>query len=141
VAENQAEEFARADDMRKFSHRFVFRRRSQTDYNPLRTVFEFGHDLPDGVLVIRAVYQHGVIYPLEPVPGNWISGQQVSVDEAVAADASTADQLDQWLWDMQNLTAAIADLSEWKQIEDTLAEADRHAKAGIASSGTRLIAS
>jgi hypothetical protein len=77
--------------------------------------------------MIRAVIRNGTIVPLEPVPPQWIDGQELRVDESEGVPANPKDG-DEWLREMDAVTAELNDPKEWEQIEATLAEADQQAK-------------
>jgi hypothetical protein len=80
--------------------------------------------------MIRAVIKNGAIQPLEPLPAEWKDGRQVVVDQ-VEPTALEVGEIDRWASEMNELTAALNDAEEWREIEAALAEADREAKAVV----------
>jgi hypothetical protein len=42
--------------------------------------------------MIKAVWKHGTIHPLDPVPDEWADGQQLVIDTLDAADEEQADE-------------------------------------------------
>jgi hypothetical protein len=77
--------------------------------------------------MIRAVVKNGVIQPTEPLPADWNEGCAVVVEEL----DETSDTLEQWVNDMNALTAELDDPEEWRKIESVLREADRQAKTRV----------
>lgn len=79
--------------------------------------------------MIRAIVRNGAIHPLDPLPPEWCDGREVVVQEVEAATAAPPEETDNWYQEMETLTAGLNDPQEWEQIEATLTEADRQAKA------------
>ena len=77
--------------------------------------------------MIRAIVKNGIIQPTEALPADWSEGRTVTVEEL----DETADTLEQWVNDMNSLTAELDDLEEWQRIESALAEADGQAKSQV----------
>lgn len=83
--------------------------------------------------MVRAVYRDGVIYPLDPIPPEWASGQELRVelmdpfalDEEEIIDPA---EFDQWAREVNEAAAQLDDPEHWAQFERNLAEADRIAK-------------
>lgn len=80
--------------------------------------------------MIRAVIKNGAIQALEPLPAEWKDGRQVVVDP-VEPTALEVGEIDRWASEMNELTAALNDAEEWREIEAALAEADHEAKAVV----------
>ena len=74
----------------------------------------------------RAVLKNGVILPLEPLPPNWLDGQELSVESAPIDE----DDQDFERW-MSELNALIAenDPSDLDRVEKSIKAADDQAKA------------
>jgi hypothetical protein len=81
--------------------------------------------IEDFAMGIKAVIEHGIVRPLEPVPPDWVEGQELRIE--AAEDEREAP--DTWSQEMDALTANLYTPEEWTQIEDTLREADKQAKA------------
>lgn len=75
----------------------------------------------------RAILKNGVIYPVDPLPAEWVDGQDLLV-EAVQPDPPPADDL--WL---EALDAMVAcnDPEDLARLEAALREADEIAKAQV----------
>jgi len=56
-------------------------------------------------MTIKAILRDGRIQPLEPLPPDWIEGQELLVEEP--ASAGTQAQVDQWANDLDKTTAQI----------------------------------
>jgi hypothetical protein len=80
-------------------------------------------------MVIRAIVECGLIRPLEPLPTEWIDGQELRVVEAGTREES--EEPDSWCAEMDTLAAELADPEDWARIEAALTEADRQAKACV----------
>lgn len=77
--------------------------------------------------MIRAVLKDGVLHPVDPIPADWMPGQQALVEEGDRAIA-ISDDIDQWLRDLNSQTAALFTAEEWSLIEQNLNSADQQAK-------------
>jgi hypothetical protein len=75
----------------------------------------------------RAIVKGGMIYPIEPLPPDWIDGHEVVVEDA---RPDSPEAIDKWYADMEELTKDM-DPEEDKRLEEALAEADRLAKAQV----------
>lgn len=78
--------------------------------------------------MVRAVLRNGLFHPLDPIPADWVPGQQLQVEEIDAEPAIQSGDLDQWLRALDEATAQLDNSEEWTLIEQNLAEADRQAK-------------
>jgi hypothetical protein len=85
---------------------------------------------------IRAVIEQGIIRPLEPLPPDWVDGQELRIEAAEDEDGGEA--LDTWSQEMDALTANLYPPEEGAQIEETLREADQQAKAWVRHEMNRL---
>jgi hypothetical protein len=74
--------------------------------------------------MIRAVYRHGKIEPLDDVPGSWQDGQELVVDLRVGPDLR--ETIEQWSAEMD----AAGDLSDedHDQFMKALEEVERESK-------------
>ena len=79
-------------------------------------------------MMVRAVLRDGLFHPLDPIPADWVSGQQLRVEEIEAEPAIPSGDLDQWLRDLEEATSQLDNAQEWAMIEQSLAGADRQAK-------------
>jgi hypothetical protein len=75
--------------------------------------------------MIRAVVQNGLIFPLEPLPVDWIEGRIVVVENP---ESGAADDLDEWYRELERLGPAQYEPGEREQVRILMAEADAHAK-------------
>jgi hypothetical protein len=73
----------------------------------------------------KAVLKNGVICPLEPLPPEWVDGQELRVDAVV--DDEDQD-LDTWYQELQALVAQ-NDPEDCARVEQALRDADEQAKA------------
>lgn len=80
--------------------------------------------------MIKAVYQNGVIHPTEPIPDEWVDGQELEIVALPTRDESNLDALDEWYRDLERLAAEIDD-DEWEQMDTAIREADRLQKEGM----------
>ena len=78
---------------------------------------------------IKAVVEHGIIRPLEPLPPDWVEGRALRVEVAEAQEELEGP--DTWSQEMDILTADLYTPEESTQIEETLREADEQAKAWV----------
>lgn len=80
-------------------------------------------------MAIRAIIEHGQIRPLEPLPLEWVDGQELRILEAKPCDSPA--EPDTWSAEMDRLTADLDDPEDWARIDAALAEADMHAKSCV----------
>lgn len=80
--------------------------------------------------MIRAVLKDGVLHPVDPIPADWMPGQQFLVEESDHAIV-ISDDIDQWLRDLNTQTAALFTAEEWSLIEKNLQSADQQAKDSV----------
>ena len=78
--------------------------------------------------MIRALVENGIIQPLEPLPIEWQNGRKVVVADLADKEENGADDFEEWVEDMNRLSAELNDPKEWEEIDATLAEADRQNK-------------
>jgi hypothetical protein len=78
--------------------------------------------------MIRAIVRDGMILPIDPMPTEWINGQQVIVEDA---HSTPAGDLDQWYREIKELGPAQYEPGEWETVQTILREADEQAKAVI----------
>ena len=78
--------------------------------------------------MVRAILRDGLFHPLEPIPADWVPGQQLRVEEIESELVIDATDFDQWLRDLNEATSKLDNAEEWAVIEQNLAEADRQAK-------------
>jgi hypothetical protein len=79
-------------------------------------------------MMVRAVLRDGLLHPLDPIPADWVPGQQLRVEEMDADPVIQSSDLNQWLCDLKDATSELDNAEEWAAIERNLAEADRQAK-------------
>jgi hypothetical protein len=89
--------------------------------------------------MVRAVLRDGLFHPLDPIPADWVPGQQLRVEEIDPDSAVQSEDIDQWLRDLEDATAKLDDAQEWAVIELNLAEADQLAGDFAAGTKTREI--
>jgi hypothetical protein len=75
----------------------------------------------------RAILKDGVIYPIEPLPPDWMDGRELLVEDG---EQPSPAAIDRWYADMEELTKDM-DPEDDKRLEEALAEADRLAKAQV----------
>ena len=75
--------------------------------------------------MIRAVFRHGTIQPVEPVPATWSEGQALEISEPGSEDYSQSG--DEWLADLAAAAAKIPD-STHDEVAAILAEVERESK-------------
>jgi hypothetical protein len=80
-------------------------------------------------MVIRAVVEHGQIGVLEPMPLEWVGGQELCILEAESDKVS--GESDTWSLGMDALAAEADDPEDWARIDAALAEAEEQAKAHV----------
>lgn len=77
--------------------------------------------------MIRAIVQNGMLQPLDPIPGSWGDGRELSV--AVAEVVSETD-LDSWRLELEELVLA-NDSADFAQVQSLLSETDRLEKESM----------
>jgi predicted DNA-binding antitoxin AbrB/MazE fold protein len=76
--------------------------------------------------VIKAVYENGTIQPMEPIPTEWVEGQELEIVEVSPQEKERLDELDEWYRDVERLAAELDnDPEEWELLDAALREADR----------------
>jgi hypothetical protein len=78
--------------------------------------------------MIRAIVRDGMIRPTDPMPPEWINGQQVIVEDA---QPTPAEDLDEWYRELKELGPAQYKPGEWETVQSILREADEQAKAVV----------
>lgn len=78
--------------------------------------------------MVRAIFEHGVIRPLDALPSYWADGQELVVDEV--GDRSSPEDLERWAREMDVLAAEIPP-EDFERLEEALEQADREAKAHV----------
>ena len=72
----------------------------------------------------RAVLKNGLIYPVEPLPPEWVEGQELEVQEV---PDGTQDGLEQWYQELEAM-AAQNDKEDFARLKAALKEAHDVAK-------------
>lgn len=78
--------------------------------------------------MIRAVLRNGVFYPLEPIPADWVPGDQLRVEQIEATAPVIPAEIDQWSRQVDQAVQLLNDMEEWAAIERNLEAADACAK-------------
>jgi hypothetical protein len=81
------------------------------------------------VVVIRAIVEHGMIRPLDPLPVEWVDGQELRVLEAESCERLEEPEASRA--EMDTLSAEVGDPEDWVRIEAALVEAEIPAKSHI----------
>lgn len=74
----------------------------------------------------RAVLREGMIYPLDPLPPDWVDGLELQVEVAEELQDSP-EEIDRRFEKLEELVAQI-DPEDHRRLEAALAEADAQAK-------------
>jgi hypothetical protein len=74
----------------------------------------------------RAIVKNGVIYPLEPLPPDWVDGSEVRVEVAKESEDRT-EEIDRWYEELQALATQL-DPEDDEQFVDAIANVRRKAK-------------
>lgn len=74
----------------------------------------------------RAVLKNGVIYPVDPLPPEWIDGKELWIEESHEPDANLQGE-DHWLDELDAMVAE-NDPEDFKKLEEALRVADQEAK-------------
>ena len=77
--------------------------------------------------VIRAVIRGKKIELIDPLPQDWTEGREVVVEAA----APSVNGNDEWLAEMDRLSADLGTQEEWDRMNAALAKADAAAKAAV----------
>jgi hypothetical protein len=75
--------------------------------------------------MIRAVVKNGSIFPIGPIPPDWVEGFQVIVEDA---NPPPIEDLDEWYRELQELGPAQYEPGERETVQAILNEADKQAK-------------
>jgi hypothetical protein len=74
----------------------------------------------------RAVLKNGVIYPVDPLPPEWMDGKELVVQHAEEVE-NTEDALDNWLEEL-NAMCADSDPADEALIQASIEEQKRQSK-------------
>lgn len=77
---------------------------------------------------IRAILQHGVIQPIEPLPSTWIEGQELLIEEPIATTSN--EELRQWADDLEVSSARIPS-DEHERFLQALEGIERESKEAV----------
>ena len=80
--------------------------------------------------MIKAVYHNGEIHPTEPIPDDWVDGQELEIVALPTRDEADLDAIDEWYRDVERLAAEMDD-DDWEQMDAAIREADRLQKEGM----------
>jgi len=78
-------------------------------------------------MTIKAVIQNGRIEPLEPLPKDWLEGQEVVVESEVP---QTAREIDQWSSELEAAAARVP-AADHKRFMEALDEIERESKEAM----------
>jgi hypothetical protein len=78
-------------------------------------------------MTVKAVLRNGQIQPIEPLPANWIDGQELVVEDPGLPSAS---ELESWAREMDIETAKIP-IEEHDRFLRALEEAERESKDAV----------
>ena len=78
--------------------------------------------------MIRAYYRNGLIYPAEPVPPEWLDGQEVRVDSELDGSMDDPAEIDRWDAEWRRVGPLQYEPGERERVQAVLAEADALAK-------------
>lgn len=92
-------------------------------YNPDGCVDDHGE-----LVLIKAIYRNGLIYPAEPVPPDWSDGQAVIVETEWAEPSDDPGEIDRWVAEWRAVGPLQYEPGEREHVQAVLAEADRQAK-------------
>ena len=81
--------------------------------------------------MIRAVYRNGVIYPAEPVPPEWMDGQELRVEWDFEEPSDDLAEIDRWDAEWRRVGPFRYEPGERERVRATLEEADTQAKACV----------
>jgi hypothetical protein len=79
-------------------------------------------------MTIKAILNHGVIQPVDPLPPDWADGQELLVEEPSASNADA--QISQWAREMDAATAQIP-AEEHERFLTALDEIERDSKEAV----------
>jgi hypothetical protein len=76
----------------------------------------------------KAVLKNGAIIPLEPLPANWVEGQELRVEATAESNDEEDQDLDAWYQELQAMVAQ-NDPADFARVEQAIKEADEQAKS------------
>jgi hypothetical protein len=85
--------------------------------------------------MIRAFYRNGLIYPAEPVPPEWLDGQEVRVDSDSDSPGDDPGEIERWDAEWRRVGPFQYEPGERERVRAVLEEADALAKACGSRSG------
>ena len=78
--------------------------------------------------MIRAVYSHGSIVPIDQLPADWEEGQTLCIEPEVDWDNPSHADLQKWFDELQAMGTTQYEPGEKERMEAVMGEADRQAK-------------
>lgn len=78
--------------------------------------------------MIRAVFSHGSIVPVDQLPDDWAEGQSLVIERDPEEPQPNPEEIDRWYRDLQALGPTVFESGEVDQMEAIWAEADRQSK-------------
>ena len=88
--------------------------------------------------MLRAIVKQGAIVPLEPLPGEWGEGLELSVEPRVLdATVETSDETDR-IYDELDRMCAAGDPADFETLRAALQDVARHDKATVSRSLERI---
>ncbi len=78
--------------------------------------------------MIRAVYSHGSIVPIDQLPANWEEGQTLRIEPDADWESPSREDLQKWFDELQAMGTTEYEPEEKERMQAVMAEADRQAK-------------
>ena len=78
--------------------------------------------------MIKAILKNGSIQPLDPIPPDWVDGQELVVEES--ASAPTERELLEWDQELEAL-ARLVPVEEHQRVLDAIAEHEAESKEAV----------
>ena len=78
--------------------------------------------------MIRAIFHNGTIRPLDEIPGHWLDGEELTVEQTGGKLSSEElEEIDDWVAEMKAATAGISN-EDHDQLMAALEEVERESK-------------
>lgn len=78
--------------------------------------------------MIRAVYSHGSIVPIDQLPADWEEGQTLRIEPETDWENPSHEDLQKWFDELQAMGVTEYEPGEKELMQAAMAEADRQAK-------------
>jgi len=91
-------------------------------------------------MTIHGVVQDGAILPLEPLPADWMNGQEVVIEPTGESPVSAEEraEIEAWYEEFKALGPLEYEPGEQEAVEKFMAEADQQAKEQMRQSWARF---